>query len=142
METVRQLLHEKGESIWSVAPDTSVLDALRLMAEKDVGALLVMQDGRLVGIVTERDYARKIVLAGRNSHETPVRAIMTERVIGIAPERTVKECMGIMTERHLRHLPVVDGGQVMGVVSIRDVVAHVVRDQEFLIEQLTNYISM
>jgi signal-transduction protein with cAMP-binding, CBS, and nucleotidyltransferase domain len=142
METpVRQLLQNKGDLVWSVTPDTSVLDALAVMAEKDIGALVVLENNRLVGIITERDYARKVILVGRSSKETPVRAIMTEQVMTVPPERTVGECMAIMNERHLRHLPVVENGQVLGVLSIRDVVGHIIRNQHFLIEQLTSYIQ-
>jgi CBS domain-containing protein len=142
METpVRLLLQQKGEAIWSVTPDTAVLDALALMAEKDIGALLVIENQQLVGIITERDYARKVILAGRSSRETPVRAIMTEHVLTVAPQRTVGECMAIMNERHLRHLPVVENGQVLGLLSIRDVVGHIIRNQHFMIEQLTSYIQ-
>ncbi|MDZ4719162.1 MAG: CBS domain-containing protein [Roseiflexaceae bacterium] len=142
METsVRRLLEERDRVVWTVSPDMAVIDALQYMADKDVGALLVVEDDQLVGIVTERDYARKVILAGRSSRDTQVRVIMTSDVIVISSDRTMQECMRIMTERHLRHLPVVDDGRVLGVLSIRDVVAHLVRDQEFMIEQLTNYIS-
>lgn len=142
METpVRRLLQHKNNETWSVAPETSMLDALRMMADHDVGALVVVEQGRLVGVITERDYARKIVLTGRSSLETPVRAIMTERVFTVSPDQSVKSCMQIMTDRRLRHLPVVEDDQLLGLVSMRDVIAYLVRDQEYLIEPLTNDIT-
>jgi CBS domain-containing protein len=139
--TVRRLLEDKGSQVWTVAPDTSALDALQLMADHDIGALMVTADGQLAGIITERDYARKIALSDRRPADVTVRDIMSERVVYVRPEQTVDQCMAIMTDRRLRHLPVLDGERLVGVISIRDVVAHVVSDKEFLIEQLTNYIT-
>jgi CBS domain-containing protein len=141
MNSIRRLLGEKGQGIWSVAPATSVFEALRLMAERDIGAVLVVEHDRLVGIFTERDYARKIVLRGKLSHDTAVREVMTEQVIFVRPEQTVEECMAIMSEREVRHLPVVEGDRLVGMVSIRDVVRHIISEQQFMIEQLVNYIT-
>jgi CBS domain-containing protein len=141
MISVRQLLQAKGGQIWSIAPDASVYQALRLLAEKDVGALLVIDTENLVGIISERDYARKVVLKGKTSMETPVREIMTSEVITIGIDQTIEDCMELMTTRHFRHLPVKDGGQLVGVISIGDVVKSIISQQEFVIEQLENYIT-
>lgn len=141
MKTVADLLQTKGPTVWSVAPGTSVYAALEMMAEKDVGAVLVLDAGRLVGIFSERDYARKIILRGKASRETPVRDIMTERVVYIRPEQTVAECMALMTNKHIRHLPVLTGDALIGLISIGDVVKAIISEQEFMIEQLENYIT-
>ncbi len=141
MKTVRRLLQSKGFTIWSVAPTDSVYDAIALMAEKDVGAVVVVENGKLVGIISERDYAQKVVLKGKSSKDTPVSEIMTTKVLYVRPDQTVDDCMALMTERHLRHLPVVDGEELIGIVSIRDVVKDVISHREFLIEQLENYIT-
>jgi CBS domain-containing protein len=141
MLSVRQLLQAKGGQIWSIAPDASVYQALRLLAEKDIGALLVIDSERLVGIISERDYARKIVLKGKTSMETPVREIMTSEVITIGIDQTIQDCMELMTARHIRHLPVKEGEQLAGVISIGDVVKAIISQQEFVIEQLENYIT-
>jgi CBS domain-containing protein len=141
MRTVRDMLRTKGTEVWSVSPDTTVYDALSLMAEKNVGAVLVLEDDKLAGILSERDYARKVDLCGKKAQDTPVRAIMTERVVGVRPGDTVEQCMALMTDKRIRHLPVVDGGQVTGVVSIGDVVKAIITAQEFIIEQLENYIT-
>ncbi|RME49009.1 MAG: CBS domain-containing protein [Chloroflexi bacterium] len=140
MKSVRQLLEAKGYDVWSIAPDASVYDALKLMAEKDVGALLVMEGEKLVGIISERDYARKVILKGKSSMQTPVREIMTSKVISVRPESTIGECMALMTDKRIRHLPVLEGDQVVGVISIGDVVKTIISEQEFLIQQLENYI--
>jgi CBS domain-containing protein len=140
MITVRQLLEGKGYDVWSIAPDASVYDALALMADKGVGALLVLEGERLVGLISERDYARKVILKGKSSMETPVREIMTERVIWVGPEQTNEECMALMTAKHFRHLPVLAEDQVIGIISIGDVVKAIISEQEFLIEQLERYI--
>ncbi len=140
MKSVRQLLEAKGYDVWSIAPDASVYDALKLMAEKDVGALLVMEGEKLVGIISERDYARKVILKGKSSMQTPVREIMTSKVISVRPESTIGECMALMTDKRIRHLPVLEGRQVVGVISIGDVVKTIISEQEFLIQQLENYI--
>jgi len=140
MITVRQLLEGKGYDVWSITPDASVYDALALMADKGVGALLVLEGERLVGLISERDYARKVILKGKSSMETPVREIMTERVIWVGPEQTNEECMALMTAKHIRHLPVLAEDQVIGIISIGDVVKAIISEQEFLIEQLERYI--
>jgi IMP dehydrogenase len=126
--------------IWSTTPCSLVGDALRLMSEKDVGALMVKEDGCLAGIVTERDVARKMVLQGRSCESTTVREIMTERVIFVGLDQTIDECMALMTERRLRHLPVIEGDRLIGMISIRDVIAELIAEKAFLIEQLENYI--
>jgi CBS domain-containing protein len=140
MKTVRQLLESKGGQIFSISPDASVYDALKLMAEKDVGALVVLEDGRLAGIISERDYARKVILLGKSSHDIPVREIMTENVVTVRPEQTVDECMEVVTNKRIRHLPVADGDRLVGVLSIGDLVKEVIADQEQTIKQLESYI--
>ena len=140
MTTVRRLLDGKGRAIFSVEPQASVLDAIRLMAEHHVGALLVMRGQALEGILSERDYARKVILRGRSSADTPVRDIMSTPVLTVSLETSVGECMQLMTDRHVRHLPVVDGARVVGVVSIGDLVKAVIAEQQQQIEQLENYI--
>ena len=140
MVFVEQILRQKGGAFWSVAPDALVIDALKLMAEKDVGALLVLGAGRLAGIISERDYARKVILKGKSSLQTPVREIMTQVVVTVRPGDTVEECMGLMTEKRIRHLPVVVEDQVVGVISIGDVVKASLDAKDFVIKQLENYI--
>jgi CBS domain-containing protein len=140
MTLLSQLLDLKGHDIHSVAPDAAVLDAIRIMAEKHVGALLVMQQGRLAGIVSERDYARKVVLLGRSSTTTPVRDIMSTPVVTIDAGATVEDAMRLMTNHRIRHLPVLRGASVMGVVSIGDLVKSVIEDQRHTIEDLRTYI--
>jgi CBS domain-containing protein len=122
-------------------PDASVFEALQLMAEKGVGALMVVERNELVGLISERDYAREIVLKDRSSRDTPVRAVMTRRVLYVRPEHTLEECMALMTDKHLRHLPVLDNNRLIGVISIRDVIKDLISEKEFLIEQLENYIA-
>jgi CBS domain-containing protein len=141
MVFVEQILKQKGSALWSVPPDAMVIDALKLMAEKDVGALLVLGAGQLAGIISERDYARKVILKGKTSLQTPVREIMTPIVVTVRPENTVEECMGLMTEKRIRHLPVLVEGQVVGVISIGDVVKASLAAKDFVIEQLGNYIT-
>jgi CBS domain-containing protein len=141
MKTVNQLLHTKGREVWSVTPGTSVFDALKVMADKNIGALLVMEENQLAGIFSERDYARKVILKGKSSKEMTVQEIMTERVDCVSPSQTVRECMTLMTEKHHRHLPVVDEERVVGMISIGDVVKAIISDQEFTIEQLESYIT-
>ncbi len=141
MRTVRDLLNAKGSEVWTIAPDASVFDALRLMADKNIGAVLVTDtQGSLVGILSERDYARKVVLRGHTSRETPVSAIMTANVISVAAQMTVDECMALMTTRRIRHLPVVEGSRTVGVVSIGDVGRALIKNQDFVIAQLEQYI--
>ncbi len=139
MTLVRQMLAGKPE-VHTVSPDATVFDALRLMAEKNIGAALVVSDDKLVGILSERDYARKMVLHGKNSRETYVREIMTDDVVSVAPGWTCGECMALMTERHIRHLPVMDDGRLVGVISIGDVVRAIVQEQQFTISSLESYI--
>lgn len=140
MITLAQLLDNKGHEAHTIGADAPVIEAVREMAGKHVGALLVMEGGRLVGVISERDYARKCVLMGRSSSDTPVRDIMSAPVIGISPQETVEDAMRVMTERRFRHLPVLDGGSVVGVVSIGDLVKCVIEDQRHLIEDLQHYI--
>jgi len=140
MINVRQLLDRKGRQVFAIAPGAAVLDAIRLMAERHVGALLVMEGETLRGIVSERDYARKVILMGRSSADTPVRDIMTAAVITVEPETPVEKCMQIMTERRVRHLPVIEGGHVAGMISIGDLVKAVIAEQQQHIEQLESYI--
>ncbi len=141
MHTLRQLLGSKTPEIHAVAPGDSVIDAIRLMAEKGIGAVLVMDAGSLAGIVSERDYARKVVLHGRSSSETSVRDIMTAQVVTVGPHHTVEHCMQIVTEHRIRHLPVVDDGAVIGVISIGDLVKAVIEDQKVQLDQLQRYIA-
>lgn len=141
MHTLRQLLGNKTPEIYAVAPGDSVIDAIRLMAEKGVGAVLVMDGARLVGIVSERDYARKIVLHGRSSSDTPVRDIMTADVVTVRPSHTVEHCMQVVTEQRIRHLPVMEGAEVIGVISIGDLVKAVIEDQKVQLDQLQRYIA-
>jgi len=140
MTTARHLLDRKGRAIFSIRPDEPVLEAIRLMADHHVGALLVMEGDELVGIVSERDYARKVILKGRSSADTPVSQIMSSPVITVSLSNSVQECMQLMTARRLRHLPVVDGGGVVGMVSIGDLVKAVMEEQQQTIEQLESYI--
>ena len=139
--TIRQLLERKSKEVFSIAPDALVYDAVKLMAEKGVGALLVVDKDDVVGILSERDYARKVVLKGRSSRETPVRDIMTEKVLYVKPERTLEECMAIMTEKRIRHLPVMENDRLIGVFSSGDVIKAMVSEREFIIEQLESYIK-
>jgi CBS domain-containing protein len=141
MTTVQRLLEHKGHTVWSIPPDASVFVAVQLMADKRVGALMVVDRNELIGVISERDYAREIVLKDRVSRDTPVSAIMTRRVLYVRPQQTLDECMALMTERHLRHLPVLDDGRLVGVVSMRDVVKDLIAEKEFLIEQMENYIT-
>ena len=142
MATVKHVLLRKGHKVYKVHPDAPVIEALRLMAEHNVGALVVSDDAaHLVGIVTERDYARKIILKGRTSPETPVREIMSTTVICARPDQTVEECMGIMTSKAVRHLPVLEHKKLVGLVSIGDLVKSVIDDKQFIIEQLEHYIQ-
>lgn len=140
MTTVRQILRKKGDQVWWVDPDATVYSVLELMAEKNIGAVLVMREGRLLGILSERDYARKVILLGRASATTPVRDIMSANVVCVRPDQTVAECMALMTAHRFRHLPVLEHGRIVGVISIGDVVKEVISEQQFIIEQLENYI--
>ncbi len=141
MATVAEILNAKGHEIWSIAPDATVFEALSRMAEKDVGALVVLAGQRLVGILSERDYARKVILRGRLSKDTCVGDIMTKQVYTVTPEQPIEACMALMTARHVRHLPVLIGDHLVGVVSIGDVVKAKISEQESMIQQLGKYIT-
>lgn len=140
MKTVRQILSGKSSGVLSTSPATTVYDALQLMARHDVGALVVLDGERLAGIFSERDYARKVILHGKSSRETTVREIMTDRVLCVRPEQSVDQCMALMTQERVRHLPVLDHKKVIGVISIGDVVKEVISEQQLVIEQLEHYI--
>jgi len=139
-DTITSILDKKNGGIWSISPDASVYDAIAMMADRRVGALLVMSGGELVGIISERDYARKVVLAGKSSKDTPVEAIMTRDVLAVTPEHTVEDCMMIITENRIRHLPVLRGRQVIGVISIGDLVRSIISAQADTIDHLHTYI--
>jgi CBS domain-containing protein len=140
-DTVRDILQKKSRDVWSISPEMTVYQAIEIMAEKRIGALLVIEDGKLAGIVSERDYARKVILKGRSEKETRVREIMTSPVIFVEPRQTVDECMKIITVNRIRHLPVLDGERVVGIVSIGDVVNWIISAQNHTIEQLQNYVT-
>jgi len=140
MKTVKQLLQAKGREIHSIGPDARVFDALKLMAEKNVGALVVTEGGKLVGIISERDCARKVILLSKSSHDIAVREIMTGKVFTVQLGQTVEQCMALMTEKRIRHLPVTEGEKLVGVLSIGDLVKEVIADQEQTIKQLESYI--
>ncbi len=139
--TVARLLSSKGHDLWSIAPDATVYDAIALMAEHGIGALLVMDGEQLLGIVTERDYARKVILQDRSSRDTPVSTIMSKDIQTVRPDHSIEACMALMTEKRIRHLPVVQDGRVIGILSIGDLVKFIIADRETLIEQLEGYIT-
>lgn len=141
MKLVRHILNSKGNEIWHITSEDSVLDAIKLMAEKKIGALLVMDNDNLSGIISERDYARKVILQGKSSRETPVKEIMSAEVVITNPAETVEKCMSLMTDNRIRHLPVVENGKVIGVLSIGDLVKAIIAEQQFQIEQLESYIA-
>lgn len=141
MKSVRGILQGKGNEVWSVGPDDTVFEALKTMAERSVGALVVVDQNQVVGVFSERDYARKGILEGRASKETPVRAIMTQRVVYVTPTDTPEECLAIMTDKRIRHLPVLEEGRLVGVVSIGDLVKVIIDEQSFKITQLERYVS-
>ena len=145
MKRVKEILDSKGYDVWTIAPDESVLEAIKLMAEKGIGALIVAEGDsgadHVVGIVTERDYARKVILQGRASRETPIREIMTSPVICTHPGRSAEECMAIMTDKRVRHLPVIEDDNLVGLISIGDLVKSIIDHQQFVIEQLESYIT-
>ncbi len=141
MEKVTQILERKGKEVWSIHPESKVFDALKLMAEKGVGALLVIEDENVVGIFSERDYARKVVLVGRSSKEVPVKEIMSSKVFYVEPGQDVGECMALMTNKKIRHLPVLDDGALSGIISIGDVVKAIIGEKEYMIDQLIHYIT-
>ena len=140
MTTVREILQDKGNQVWTIDPDKTVFDALTLMAAKEIGALVVVEDGSICGMVSERDYARKVILKGKFSRDTLVRDIMTSKVVYVSPENRIEECMALMTDKIVRHLPVMENDELTGIVSIGDVVKSVISDQEFIISQLESYI--
>ena len=140
MRTVQQLLDEKGHEIQSVHPDDSVYDAIQKLANANIGSLIVVEDDRPVGIFTERDYARNVILKGKSSPTTPIRDIMTTRVVYAQPDQTVEECMAVMTDKHIRHLPVLYGEKLIGMISIGDLVKSIIAEQKFTIEQLEHFI--
>ena len=141
MRSVRQLLEAKAPEVFAIGPDAPVVDAIRLMAEKRIGALLVMQSGKLAGIVSERDYARKVILMGRNSDQTAVREIMSPTVLYVRPQQSNEDCMALMANSRVRHLPVMDHGRLVGLISMGDLVKDIISDQQFTIEQLEHYIN-
>ena len=142
MKTVSQILHAKGVAdVHSIGPDETVLEAIRLMAEKGIGALVVMEGGAIAGMVTERDYARKVILMGRNSDQTAVREIMSPSVLCVRPHQTNEDCMALMAGSRVRHLPVLDQGRIVGLISMGDLVKDIISEQQFMIEQLEHYIS-
>ena len=141
MKFVSQLLQSKGDDVWSVTPETTVYEALNLMAEKNIGALLVLEGDSLKGIFSERDYARKIILKGKSSRKIPVEEIMSSQVVCVRPNQNIDECMALMTDKRIRHLPVIESEKLVGMISIGDVVRAVISEQEFVIHQLENYIT-
>ncbi len=141
METIGQLLSKKGSEVWSIGPDASVYDCIAMMADKEVGALIVTDDGRPVGIISERDYARKVVLKDRSSRDTKVSEIMTTRITFARPDQSVEEGLSMMTEKRIRHLPVMSGDKLLGIVSIGDLVKAIIVEQQQMISQLEQYIS-
>jgi len=140
MTTIKQILDTKGYAVWSIHPQESVFAAIQQMAEKEVGALVVLEGDAVVGIISERDYARKVILKGRSSRDTTVQDIMTPDVICVRLDQNVEECMAIVTERRIRHLPVLDSGRLVGIISIGDLVKTIIVEQQFIIEQLEHYI--
>ncbi len=141
MEFVRDILKAKGAEVWTIPVTSSVYDALQIMADKDIGALMVNDGDKTVGIISERDYARKVALQGRSSRNTPIRDVMSAHVLSVEPGQTVEECMAVMTEKRVRHLPVCEGEEVCGIISIGDVVRSVIASKEFHIQQLEHYIT-
>lgn len=141
MKRVNEMLDEKGYDVWSIDKGACVFDAIKLMAKKEIGALVVMDGERVAGILSERDYTRKVILMGRTSQQTLIEEIMTREVVSVRPGETVKECMTLMTDRRIRHLPVMDEGRLVGMLSIGDLVKAIIADQQFTIEQLEGYIN-
>jgi len=140
MKTIGDLLKAKGADVYSISPDATVFDALKVMADKEVGALVVLENGELVGIISERDYARKVILKGKFSRDTPVREIMAPEIICLSPSQTVEGCMGLMTDKRIRHIPVLEENRLVGIISIGDVVKSVISEQKFRIDELEHYI--
>ncbi len=140
MDTVRELINSKGHEVWTIEPDATVLDAIQKLADHNIGSLVVIEDGKPVGMFTERHYAREVFLKGRHSPTTLIREIMSTHVIYASPDQSIEECMAVMTDKRIRHLPVLDHEKLVGIVSIGDLVKSKIADQEFIIEQLTHYI--
>jgi len=138
---IREILHNKGGTVWTISPEATVLDAIHLMADKNIGALLVTKDNTLIGIISERDYTRKVALKGRASKDTPVRDILSGHVVHVSPDHSVDECLRLMTEHRVRHLPVLDGSKIVGLVSIGDLVNWIISAQSSTIQQLETYIT-
>lgn len=141
VDPISTVLRQKGGEVWSVSPDASVYEAIEMMADKRIGALLVLADGELVGVISERDYARKVILQGRASPTTRVREIMTSHVVCTHLDQPIEECMAVMTDKRVRHLPVIEEGKLVGIISIGDLVKSIIADQKFIIEQLERYIT-
>ena len=141
MTKIAQLLNTKGNQVWSVKPEATIFEALEIMSEKEIGALLVMEDGKLTGIFSERDYARKVILKGKSSKETLVEELMTKKVFYIDSQNTINDCMAMMTAKRIRHVPVIEDNQVVGIVTIGDVVNQIISEQEVTINHLENYIT-
>jgi CBS domain-containing protein len=141
MKNVNDILRAKGHYVWSIGSDASVYDAIQLMAKKKIGVLVVIEDTKLVGMISETDYTRNVVLKGRTAHDTPVKAIMTTRVLYVQPDQDIEDCMVLMTEKRTRHLPVMDEGKLIGLISIGDVVKSIIDEQRFVIDQLERYIA-
>jgi len=141
MSTVKNLLQKKGNAVYSVSPDSSVYDALEELEDKNLGALVVVENGKLIGVFTERDYARKVILKGRSSKETLVRDIMSSRPIFVNPDSTIDDCMQLMTDKLIRHLPVLENDELVGVISIGDIVRYIIYEKDFIIENLEHYIT-
>lgn len=141
MKNVNDILRTKGHDVWSIGPDASVYDAIQLMTEKKIGALVVIEDTKLVGMISETDYTRNVILKGRASKDTPVKTIMTTRVLYVQPDQDIEGCMVLMTEKRTRHLPVMDEGKLIGLISIGDVVKSIIDEQRFTIDQLERYIA-
>lgn len=141
MTTVKQMLDKKGYEVWTIGPDQTVFEAISLMVDKGIGALVVVKDEHVVGIVSERDYMRNVILRGRSSRDTPVADIMSTHVIGTNLRRSAEECMAIISDKRIRHLPVMDDGKLIGIISIGDLVKSIIDHQQFMIEQLENYIT-
>ena len=138
---IREILHNKGGTVWTISPEATVLDAIHMMADKNIGALLVTKGDKLIGIISERDYTRKVILKGRASKDTPVRDILSGHIIHVSPEHSVDECLRLMTEHRVRHLPVMEGQKIVGVVSIGDLVNWIISAQSSTIHQLETYIT-
>lgn len=141
MGTVRKILQKKGNTVYSVSPDSTVYDALEKLEEQNLGSLVVTDNGKLIGVFTERDYARKVVLKGRASKETLIREIMSDRPIVVNLHTTIEECMQLMTDKFIRHLPVVDNGELVGVISIGDLVKYIIEEKDYIIDNLRQYIT-